>query len=92
MAEYLVELYVSRKDAAVGSRAVRACAAAKQLTEEGAPVRYVRTLFVPEDETCFFLYEAESAEAVRTAARRAGFGCGRITEAFGAQEGDKTCL
>ena len=41
------------------------------------PVRYVRAIFVPEDETCFFLYEAGSVDAVRKAARRAGLGCER---------------
>src|SRR4029077_15719674 len=83
MAECLVELYVSREDpAAVESGAERARAAADQVTEEGAAVRYVRVIFVPEDETCFFLYEAASAEAVRDAACRAGLSSGRITEAL----------
>jgi hypothetical protein len=34
-------------------------------------VRFVRAVFVPEDEMCFYLYEAASAEQVREAARRA---------------------
>jgi hypothetical protein len=46
----------------------------------------VRAIFVPEDETCFFLYEAASAEAVRDAAHRAGLSSGRITEAVGARK------
>lgn len=93
MAEYLVELYVSRDDsAAVESGAERARAAAEELSDEGEPVRYVRAIFVPEDETCFFLYEAGSAEAVRDAARRAGLCCGRITEALGATRGEEACL
>ena len=92
MAEYLVELYVSREDsAAVESGAERARAAADEVTEEGA-VRYVRAIFVPEDETCFFLYEAASAEAVHDAARRAGLSSGRIIEALGAREGNGACL
>jgi hypothetical protein len=90
MAEYLVELYVAREDsAAVENGARRARAAADELTEEGAPVRYLRAIFVPEDETCFFLYEALSAEAVRAAARRAGLVSGRVTEALGAPKGDE---
>jgi hypothetical protein len=93
MAEYLVELYVSREDsAAVESSARRAGVAAEELTAKGVPVRYVRAIFVPEDETCFFLYEAGSAGAVRDAARRAGFCCGRITEALGATKGEGACL
>jgi hypothetical protein len=72
MAEFLVELYVPRTDdAAVKRGAANARRAAKKLTREGTPVRYLRSIFVPEDETCFYLYEAETAEAVREAARRA---------------------
>jgi len=93
MAEYLLELYVSRGDpGAVASGAERARAAAEELTEEGTSVRYVRAIFVPEDETCFFLYEAGSVEAVRDAARRAGLGSERVTEALGARTGEGACL
>ena len=49
MAEYLVELYVSREDsAAVESGAERARAAAEKLADKGEAIRYVRTIFVPE--------------------------------------------
>jgi len=72
MVQYLVELYVSRgESAAVHAGVTRALVAAAELTGEGTPVRYVRSIFVPEDETCFVLFEAESAHAVREAARRA---------------------
>ena len=82
MAEYLVELYVPRTDAAAARRlASNARRAAEQLTREGTPVRYERSIFVPDDETCFHLYEAESAEAVRELVRRAELPCGRIAEA-----------
>lgn len=83
MAEFLVEMFVSREDgAAVETGAERARLAAEELTREGRPVRYVRSIFVPEDETCFFLYEAESADAVREAAQRAGVVFERIAEAL----------
>jgi hypothetical protein len=92
MAEFLLELYVSRGDpAAVERTAERARAAADALTEEGVPVQYVRAIFVPEDETCFFLYEAGSIDAVREAARRAGWGCERVTEALAARR-EEACL
>jgi hypothetical protein len=82
MAEYLVELYVPRADAAAAQRfAADARRAAEQLTREGRHVRYERSIFVPDDETCFHLYEAESAEAVRELVRRAELPCGRIAEA-----------
>lgn len=38
---------------------------------EGVPVRFLRSVFVPEDDICFLLYEAPSADAVRIAVRRA---------------------
>ena len=45
---------------------------AAELSVEGTSVRYVRSIFVPKDETCFLLYEAGSADDVREAASRAG--------------------
>jgi hypothetical protein len=93
MAEYLVELYVSRGDrVAVDGCAVRCRAAAEALTHEGSPARYVRSIFVPEDETCFFLLEADSADAVREVMRRAGLESGRIAEAVDTRKGDGACL
>jgi len=72
MPEFLLELYVSRGDGdAVERKARSARVAALELTREGRSVQYVRSIFVPEDETCFFLYEAETAGDVEEAARRA---------------------
>lgn len=88
VAEFLVELYVSRTDAASVERgAARARLAAEQLTREGTPVRYLRSIFVPEDETCFFLCEAGSVEAVRDTARLAGLRFERIAEAVAPTSG-----
>jgi hypothetical protein len=81
MADFLLELYVSRTDGeAVSTAAERARDAAEQLTREGRPVRLLRSLFVPEEETCFQLYEAVSADDVREAARRALLPCERVVE------------
>jgi hypothetical protein len=71
--EYLIELNVSPTDAntlALGAERLRRAAA--DVTHEGTPVRYLRTVFIPEYETCFVLYEAASAHAVGAAACRAG--------------------
>lgn len=82
MATFLVELYRARDDAAAVRRGAHAARlAAEQLTREGTPVRFLRWLFVPEDETCFHMYEAASVEAVREAARRAALPFERVTEA-----------
>lgn len=82
MGEFLVELYVSRTDGAgVEHGAERARVAAEELTGEGTPVRYLRAIFVPEDETCFLLYEAASVDDVREAARRAELPFERVAAA-----------
>ena len=65
MPSYLVESYLPRS--ARGRRGAagrRAGAAAEQLTNEGTPVTYVRTTFLPDDETCFHLFDAGSVDAV----------------------------
>jgi hypothetical protein len=41
-------------------------------------IRYVRTMFVPDDETCFLVFEAASEEIVREACRHAELGSPRI--------------
>ena len=59
----------------------RAREAASGLTLAGTPVRYVRTIVVREDETCFHVFEAASAETVRQVAERARLSAQRIVEA-----------
>lgn len=83
MAEFLVEEYVSRTDAASVERAARrAHEAAAEMTRDGTPIAYLRSIFAPEEETCFYLYEAGSAEVVREAARRAGIDAGNVVAAL----------
>ena len=73
MNEYMVELYVSRADAGAVERAVQLTrGAAAEMTRLGTPVRFLRSIYVAEDETCIFLYAAESEAAVREAAGAAG--------------------
>jgi hypothetical protein len=87
--EYLVELYLARGDgAAVAASAERTRLTAEELSAAGTPVRYLRSIFVPEDETCFLLCEAESAEAVRDAAERAGLRFERVVEVAPQSTGD----
>lgn len=82
MEQYLVELYLPRRDeAALADAAVRARAASEQLTSEGRQVRYLRTIFVPQDEICFHLYEAQAADVVGEASRRAQIAYERIVRA-----------
>jgi hypothetical protein len=76
---YLVEVYLprSRTDEARAA-GHRARAAAEELSRAGRRVRYVRTTFLPGDETCFHLFEAPSAEPVEEVSRRARLGGARI--------------
>ena len=80
MPRYLLELYLSR----AGS-IDHAVAAARRLEDasvnEPSKVRYVRTLLVAEDETCFHVFEAPSRDVLREAARRGGLASARLTEA-----------
>jgi len=80
MQEYLLEFYVSRGDAAAAAGdGESARAAAEELTRRGTAVQYCRSIFVPAEETCFVLFEAESEEAVRDAAALAKLPAGRIS-------------
>lgn len=63
-----MELYVGRTDGHTVERgAERVRLAAQEQTRQGMPVRYLRSIFIPEDETWFLLLEAVSADAVRGA-------------------------
>ena len=83
MAKYVVERYLpgitpDQLTAAAGS----AKSTTVQMTEEGTPVRYLRSTFIPGEEKCFCLFEGPSAEAVRTANDRAQLPYERIVEAM----------
>jgi hypothetical protein len=56
--------------------------ASEQMRREGLPVRFLRSIFVPEADACFHLYAAASAEHVREAARRAALPFERVVEAI----------
>ena len=87
MPSYLVETYLARGDA--GERAARerrARSAAEELVREGSRVRFDRCIHVPEDEICFFTFDAPTARAAALAAERAGLDPFRIVEAISSQE------
>ena len=76
-----MELYVSCTEPnGVERRAERAQRAAVELTAAGTPVRFVRSIFVPADETCLLLFEAASIDAVREAAQRAALPFDHVAE------------
>lgn len=81
---YLIESYLPALGADERAQvAARARAAADELARDGAVLRYVDAIFVPDDEMCLLVYEADSADLVREAARRAGVSCDRVLEAAG---------
>ena len=61
---------------------VQDAAARARAATEGGPVRFLRSIFVPEDDACFFLYEGPSAQSVRAAAVRAKLGVQRVESAL----------
>jgi Protein of unknown function (DUF4242) len=78
MPSYFVESYLPAQP----RRLAEARARARRVAELGDGVRYVRTTFLPEEETCFHLFEAPSSAALGEAARRAQLGHTRIVEAL----------
>jgi hypothetical protein len=72
MTEFLIELYVSKANCAeLAVTVARFCHVAAEVTAEGKSVRLVRSIFVPDEETCLLLVEASTVEDVRDTARRA---------------------
>jgi uncharacterized protein DUF4242 len=80
LARYTVELRIPGAD--IRDAATRARQATAQMQREGEHVRFLRSVFVPEDGACFFLYEGSSARSVRAAAARAQLGVVRVDEAL----------
>jgi Nickel responsive protein SCO4226-like len=79
---YLVETFLARGQGEERlARWRRSCSAAEELTREGTPVRFDHTIYVPEDEICFFVIDAPSSRDAVRAAERAGLQPCRVVEA-----------
>jgi Nickel responsive protein SCO4226-like len=61
--------------------AARAKSVTAEMTQEGKPVRYLRSTFIPSEEKSFCLFEGVSIERVREANERAELPMERILEA-----------
>ena len=81
MPRYLAELYLSRAGGDLQAVVARARAAAADLSRGGRPVRCLRSIFVPAEETWFLLYDAPSSAAVEAALEHAALPCERVLEA-----------
>jgi Protein of unknown function (DUF4242) len=53
---------------------------AEALTREGAQVAFTGSIFVPDDEVVFYLFDGVSTEAVREACTRAAIPFERVVE------------
>jgi len=78
MPSYVVESFLANTRSAVDDARERS----RLLTDDVNGVRYVRTTFLPGDETVLHLFEATSAEALRQAACDAALSYERIVEAL----------
>jgi hypothetical protein len=82
MPTYLVERHLPGFTAAqLPEAAGLAKRTASEMAEQGTPIRYLRSTFVPAEEKCYCLFEGDSAETVRVANERAQLPFDRISEA-----------
>jgi hypothetical protein len=79
---YLVETFLPRGGAGERTaRERRARSAAEELTRKGTRVRFDRSIHVPEDEMCFFVFDAPSGREAALVAQRAELEPIRVVEA-----------
>jgi hypothetical protein len=83
LARYTVELRLPETGwQELQQATARARRTTDEMRREGAQVRFLRSIFVPEDDACFFLYEGPSAQTVRAAAIRAELGVLQVDAAL----------
>jgi hypothetical protein len=84
---YLVETFLAR--GAAGERAARerrARSAAEELTRQGTRVRFDRSIHVPEDEICFYVFDAPSGRDAAMAAEQAAIDPLRVVESISSRK------
>jgi hypothetical protein len=80
--QFLVEVFTPRASAGdLATAQRRAMSAARRLSGADVAVRYVRSMYIPEDEICFFVFDAPSRQDVALFAQRAGLEPIRVVEA-----------
>ena len=75
---------------ALAETVARARRATEEMRREGADVRFVRSVFIPDDETCFHVLEAGSRSEARKVGARAGIDAARVVEATSIEAYDYT--
>ena len=83
MPSYLIETYIARgRTSELAARERRARSAAEELTQGTTRVSFDRSIHVPDDEICFYVFDAPSARDAEKAAERAGLDPIRVVEAI----------
>lgn len=82
MTQFLVEVFTPRSRAGdIAAAERRAISAARRLSGAEGAIRYVRATYLPEDEICFFVFDAPSVREAALVARRARLEPIRVVEA-----------
>ncbi len=90
MRSYLVETYLGRGSVAERTaRERRARLAAEELTREQTTVLFERSIHIPEDEICFFVFHAGSSTDAAMVAQRARLEPLRVVEVAANREEEK---
>ena len=90
MPSYLVETFLAR--GAAGERQARdrrARSVAEEMGREGTRGAFEGSIHVPDDETCFFTFEASSGREAALVAQRAELEPLRVIEAIPSEKEDR---
>ena len=82
MKQFFIEVFTPRANAGnLAAAERRAISAARRLSNADREVQFVRATYIPEDELCFFVFDAPSGQDAALAAQRAGLEAIRVVEA-----------
>lgn len=91
MPRFIVEQYLPGVTLSqVITTAERAKLASARFSSGGTAVRYLRTTYIPEDESCFCLFDGPDADSVRKVNELAEIPFERIVEALDVSAEDLT--
>ncbi len=90
MKQFLVEVFTPRASAGkLAAAERRAKLAARRLSGTDGELRFVRATYIPEDEICFFVFDAPSGREAALVAQRAGLDPIRVVEAVSSGKEEK---
>jgi hypothetical protein len=86
--QFLIEVYLPRSRAGeLAAAKERVRGATAHVSRSDGDIRYVRAMYVPEDETCFYVFDASSADLVAEVRGLAGLRDGRVVETLSDAKG-----